>query len=762
VIVPFVPPPLEAGCLAHAIALVRSGFQLVLLHGIIGADCTCGSVSCSKGKHPIQNAWQKHTLREENQVYDAFRRCRVKEPNLGIVLGVQPFGAYVLAIDVDDVDRMVALEAELGQLPATLHGQSARGARLFYTIADPPKDLENRRALGGEPGVDVKVRGGQVVVAPSLHYTGVRYTWVATPDKLAELPAAWLHKIVERHQATATVTPITASPGYRSASKTERSVRERAQAYLNTCDPSISGQGGHDRAMRAATVLVRGFALDKQTAFSMMVNGFNSRCQPPWSLKEIEHKIDEALRVGDMEFGELRDMPMPAKSKSNGAAPAPPPVVQVVESAPGIQLTMFDGAPAKIAENVATMLLKHEAWKGGPKLDQFGIVHQWSSIDLLPPRKSLEIENTDDVAVQGWLLRQPFLLRVKVGLDIVHAGVEYASKMQAYDSLVRHVEAFPKWDGTSRIDRWLTTHLGAPDTIVNRRIARIWLVASIARAMCGDAGCLVDWLPVLEGPQGVGKTRAVRVLYGEDWVKGFGHYVIGKDVEVYDLAGSCWCGEIDEHLSAGRASAEALKTFLSTTHDVYRPKYGRRSVRRARRAFFVSTTNLSQYLDDEENRRVLPIKVGTIDIERLQADREQLWAEARAAYLAGESWWGLTAQEKVALVDIQDERRVEDPFAHAVVNTVAGQKQVLVAWVLDQCGVAPKDRDQRMEKRVGAALRRNGWHRRKVRDPATGRTVWMYCSFPDDGEHGEQEPKTGIFPTDPMNGEQENQNKFKF
>jgi putative DNA primase/helicase len=330
VIVPFVSPPLEAGCLAHAVALVRSGFQLVLLHGIVGADCTCGSVSCSKGKHPIQNAWQKHTLREESQVFDAFRKCRVKEPNLGIVLGVQPFGAYVLAIDVDDADRFAVLEDELGKLPTTLIGKSARGLRLFYTVADPPKDLTNRAGLGGEPGVDVKVKGGQVVVAPSLHASGVRYTWEETPDKLAELPAAWLHRIVEPRQPTAPGIPPP-QVGYRSASKIERSVRERAQAYLDRCEPSISGQGGHDRAMRAATVLVRGFALDKQTAFSMMVNGFNSRCLPPWSLKEIEHKIDEAIRVGAMAFGELRDAPLDKEKK--------PPA--------------FNGEPTSIAGRVA-------------------------------------------------------------------------------------------------------------------------------------------------------------------------------------------------------------------------------------------------------------------------------------------------------------------------------------------------------------------------------------------------------------------------
>jgi hypothetical protein len=54
--------------------------------------------------------------------------------------------------------------------------------------------------------------------------------------------------------------------------------------------------------MRVATAAVRGFALDKASAREVL-EPWNARCQPPWSARELEHKIDEAIRVGAMSWG---------------------------------------------------------------------------------------------------------------------------------------------------------------------------------------------------------------------------------------------------------------------------------------------------------------------------------------------------------------------------------------------------------------------------------------------------------------------------
>lgn len=68
----------------------------------------------------------------------------------------------------------------------------------------------------------------------------------------------------------------------------------REITYLATCEPSISGKGGHDRLMYAARILVYGFNLSITEGMNLLLTHFNPRCKPRWSEKEIRHKCNEA------------------------------------------------------------------------------------------------------------------------------------------------------------------------------------------------------------------------------------------------------------------------------------------------------------------------------------------------------------------------------------------------------------------------------------------------------------------------------------
>ena len=73
---------------------------------------------------------------------------------------------------------------------------------------------------------------------------------------------------------------------------------ERARRYLLTLPPAVSGQRGHDTTFHAACVLVKGFGLDRETALGLL-REFNQRCRPPWSEKELRHKVEDADRTPD-------------------------------------------------------------------------------------------------------------------------------------------------------------------------------------------------------------------------------------------------------------------------------------------------------------------------------------------------------------------------------------------------------------------------------------------------------------------------------
>lgn len=73
----------------------------------------------------------------------------------------------------------------------------------------------------------------------------------------------------------------------------EASAVERAAAYLEKMRPAISGQHGSDVCYRAAAVCVESFALSDDEALDAMA-AWNARCVPPWSEKELRHKLASA------------------------------------------------------------------------------------------------------------------------------------------------------------------------------------------------------------------------------------------------------------------------------------------------------------------------------------------------------------------------------------------------------------------------------------------------------------------------------------
>jgi hypothetical protein len=70
----------------------------------------------------------------------------------------------------------------------------------------------------------------------------------------------------------------------------------RASSYVAAMPPAISGNHGHDAFFAVALALVHGFAFSRAQAWPIMQE-FNARCDPPWSEKELEHKLDSAAKV---------------------------------------------------------------------------------------------------------------------------------------------------------------------------------------------------------------------------------------------------------------------------------------------------------------------------------------------------------------------------------------------------------------------------------------------------------------------------------
>ncbi len=284
-------------------------------------------VSVAPGKAPLPfKDWGKTKYTKESlaEVYAAF-------PAAGIGLKLGPEGK-IIDIDVDDpavgspvVERMMG-----GEVIETVGWQSHRGPHMVFwfderltkygksIIKDHPRypGLELRFGCSSNGPVQI-----QSVVPPSLGNNGQPRVWNGVQE-IAFLPDAFFNDL-DRYlldQQVSLFTPVETVPVASTSSgstpgtapvewarTTTVDLEERAIAYLKKCNPSISGQKGHNTAFRIACTIGPGFDLPPDVAFRLLRDVWNPTCQPPWSEKELRHKIEDAYRVESRPRGWLRD-----------------------------------------------------------------------------------------------------------------------------------------------------------------------------------------------------------------------------------------------------------------------------------------------------------------------------------------------------------------------------------------------------------------------------------------------------------------------
>jgi hypothetical protein len=123
------------------------------------------------------------------------------------------------------------------------------------------------------------------------------------PEALEPVPPELLADLA-REAAPAPAPPVAPPPapppGGRPADTGNPAARFRA--YLDTMDPAISGNRGHNAAFRAACKAVE-FGLAEDEALRLFLEVYNPRCQPPWTEAEARHKIADAYRENAGKFG---------------------------------------------------------------------------------------------------------------------------------------------------------------------------------------------------------------------------------------------------------------------------------------------------------------------------------------------------------------------------------------------------------------------------------------------------------------------------
>lgn len=407
----------------------------------------------------------------------------------------------------------------------------------------------------------------------------------------------------------------------------------------------------------------------------------------------------------------------------NGAAPPPPPggdgPPEPPEEGPVPRELRFDhapganggvGAPLKSERNILVALrrlgvqLSYNTFADrmlvvglegfGPELNDNAVTSLWLTIDRLfgfRPNKSYFF----DVLINAALANS------------FHPVFDYLDNLE--------------WDGTARLDKWLTTYGGAKDTPYTNAVGRLILVAAVRRLRV--PGAKFDEMPVLEGPQGTEKSTALKTLaVNDDWfLDDLPLGAASKDM-IEQMSGK-WIIEIaDLHTRKG-ADVNKIKAQLSRTEDRSRLAYGKLAESVKRKCVFFGTTNDEKYLSDPTgNRRFWPVLTQRFNIEALREDRDQLWAEAVAAERGGEGirmnheLWAEAAQEQV-------QRVVVDPWVEHLEELLGNmQGKILNSDVWRLVGITPDKMRRNDTLRVAQVMKQLGFENGSLRFEVNGRS----------------------------------------
>lgn len=192
------------------------------------------------------------------------------------------------------------------------------------------------------------------------------------------------------------------------------------------------------------------------------------------------------------------------------------------------------------------------------------------------------------------------------------------------------------WDGKPRVENFLHEVMKADDNEYTRECSRLIFAGGIHRAY--RPGCKFDDMIVLIGTQAAGKSTIVRWLNMEDQFFREIKTISGK--EGIEAIRGVWIGEVGELMAMTRVKeAEAVKAYITSQEDSYRPPYQKNVQTIPRRCVFIGTTNNPQFLTDKTgNRRFYPVKVWSFAYklyDNEKAIREyirQCWAEAVHLY----------------------------------------------------------------------------------------------------------------------------------
>lgn len=267
-----------------------------------------------------------------------------------------------------------------------------------------------------------------------------------------------------------------------------------------------------------------------------------------------------------------------------------------------------------------------------------------------------------------------------IGLEVCKQAIVRRAKENSYHPLI---DAWNKleWDGVERVATFASEYLGTTKTDYHHAVCAMFLRQMVKRVY--EPGCKADYMLILEGEQGLEKSRACEILAGgpKYFSDSCPDLDRGKEVSQH-LRGKILI-EFSEMTLYNRADITHHKEFLSRTHERYRPPYEPAEVDEPRQCTFIGTSNKSVYLRDETgNRRYWGVAIsGKINTDKLIRDRDQIIAEAIDDYRRGLPTYPDDTLQRDTIDPEQEKRYEDDPWTDVVKTYLDGVTKTTIAAI---------------------------------------------------------------------------------
>jgi len=364
-------------------------------------------------------------------------------------------------------------------------------------------------------------------------------------------------------------------------------------------------------------------------------------------------------------------------------------------------------------ENVAIALEDHPALRGVLAYNEFSGRIEKRKAPPWPTREG-EWTEDDDRELGMWLgVTCELLIR---STRTVGEGVQIVANRNRHHPVREWLESLV-WDGKDRNSTWLRDCLGVEGSEYAALVGTLWLRQAVNRIM--RPGSKGDYALILEGPQGLRKSTALKRLGGE-WFSDAPLDLNSKDA-MMSIAG-VWIYEIAELDAFNRAESTRIKAFMTMTEDRYRPPYGSRFITQPRQTVFAATTNNDEYHKDPTgNRRFWSVLCRKVDLDLVERQREQMFAQAMAEVLEGKPCYPTREEERRLIAPEQEKREIVDPWMEYIIRWTgdperAFQQEFSTADILKgaiQMAADRMDGQRSAATRVGNCMKKLGWGKRR-------------------------------------------------